>query len=343
MSNPTPQQQPPAAAVVDEEPQKHILDQGPPDEEFWEKYSRHLEFPLSSVGSILVHVMVAATIIFMFHLANTGTDRGAVPMKLVEPGGFDDEGEGSQGSGGTEQPIAEGNHNPFEKKSNEVMPLDKLPDAIANIKDLMKELDEGDAPVSASAAAAFSSVDEELRKKLLGSKRGSGNEAGRGDDGTKGKGPGGTGADSTRARTMRWTLRFRTASGEDYIQQLASMKATLVIPVPPENKEMMYYSDLSNPTSGRIATAADTRVIASQVKFSDDRRSSVEGVSRVLKLSYTPRVFWAVFPKNIEEELERKEKGHRNRRPEDIEETIFRITVRGGNVDIVVDEQKIKR
>ena len=341
MSNPAPQQ-PPAATVADEEPRKHILDQGPPDEEFWEKYSKHLEFPLSSVGSVLFHVMVGAIIIFMFHLANTSEDRGAVPMKLVEPGGFDDEGEGSAGSGGIQDPVTEGNHNPFQTKPQEVMPSEKLPDAIANIKDLMKALDEGDTPVSAQAAAAFSSVDEELRKKLLGSKRGSGPGDGRGDDGTMGKGPGGSGADSTRARTMRWVLRFRTASGDDYVQQLAAMGATIVMPVPPENKDIMYFPDLRNPTQGRITTAADTRVIANQVKFSDGRRDSVDNVVRVLKPGFTPKVFWAVFPKDIEEQLEREEKRYRNRRPEDIEETAFRISIVGGKPNIVVDEQKIK-
>jgi hypothetical protein len=142
---------------------------------------------------------------------------------------------------------------------------------------------------------------------------------------------------------MRWVLRFRTASGEDYIQQLAAMGATIVIPIPPENKDVLYYSDLRNPTNGRAATAADTRVIANQVKFSDGRRDSVDNVVRVLKPGFTPKVFWAVFPKNIEEELERKEKGYRNRSAADIEETAFKISVNGGNVNIVVDDQKIKR
>jgi len=343
MPNPEPTKLPTAAVVEDEE-RKHILDQGPPEEEFWEKYSRHLEFPLSTVGSILLHVLVGAFIVFvLFRLANQNVDRGAVPMKLVEPGGFDDEGEGSAGSGGNENPLTEGNSNPFQKSMNEVLPVEKMPEAIANIKDLMKALDEGDVPVSAQAAAAFNSVDDELKKKLLGSKRGSGNEAGRGDDGSKGTGPGGTGSDSTRARTMRWVLRFRTASGEDYLQQLSAMGGTIVVPVPPENKEYMYFPNPKDPSSGHMATAADTRTVANQIKFGDSRPDSVAGVAGALRLNFKPKSFWAIFPKNIEEELDRKERGYRNRRPEDIEETFFRITVTGGNVTIVVDDQKAKR
>ncbi len=55
------------------------------------------------------------------------------------------------------------------------------------------------------------------------------------------------------------------------------------------------------------------------------------------------KAFWAFFPSNLEEELARKEKGYRNRRPEDIEETIFRVTVRGGQFTIEVDDQVAKK
>ena len=105
----------------------------------------------------------------------------------------------------------------------------------------------------------------------------------------------------------------------------------------------MYFPDLKNSKTGRLATAADTRVVASQIKFSDGRPDSVSGVTSALRLDFRPKVFWAVFPKNIEEELDRKERGYRNRRPEDIEETIFSVKVSGGNYDITVADQSIKR
>ena len=35
----------------------------PPDEEFWEKYSPHYEFPLSTVGSIALHI--AGLVLFL--------------------------------------------------------------------------------------------------------------------------------------------------------------------------------------------------------------------------------------------------------------------------------------
>ena len=51
---------------------------------------------------------------------------------------------------------------------------------------------------------------------------------------------------------------------------------------------------------------------------SDTRPDSVRGVCEVLGVK-EPNVksFWAFFPKGLEDELDRKEKGYRNRRPEE--------------------------
>ena len=69
----------------------------------------------------------------------------------------------------------------------------------------------------------------------------------------------------------------------------------------------------------------------------------MQGVAGAVGLDFTPRTFWAFFPKSLEDELARKETGYRNKRADDIEETIFRVTVRGGRFELVVDEQKMKR
>ena len=342
MSNPVP---PPAAPVVEEEEQKHILDSGPPEEEFWEKYSSHLEFPLSTVLAILLHVAVGAIIIFMFHLANRGEDRNSVPLTLIDPGGFDESGQGSQGSGGKDDPITKGDSNPFEKSISDILPdPSMIPQAKADLKSLMQDLDpNSEMPITAENVAAFSTLDKELQKKLLGMQRGAGDGGGSGFDGTKGAGPGGTGADSTRARTMRWVLRFRTANGADYVDQLKAMGGVIIVPIPPENKQMMFFSDLSNPTNGKIGSDADLRQFGGLLQFSDGRQESVQGVSQVLGLTFRPKAFWAIFPKKVEKDLEMKEKGYRNRRAEDIEETVFSITVRAGQFEAVVVDQTKKK
>jgi hypothetical protein len=53
--------------------------------------------------------------------------------------------------------------------------------------------------------------------------------------------------------------------------------------------------------------------------------------------------FWAFFPRGLEDELSRKELAYRNRRSEDIEETIFSVLIRGGSYEVVVVAQTPKR
>lgn len=315
---------------------------GPPEEEFWERYNKRLEFPLSTVSAVLIHVLVAAALIFILvRLMDRETDKN-LPLKLVDVGGLDDAGDGSAGSGGVNDPLAIANSDPF-KAISEVLPdPSQLPQVKENVRKLL-EFD-GNLPISDVNAAAYSTLDEALRKKMLGvgAQKGDGPGTGKGYDGTKGSGPGGTGADSSRARSLRWVLRFRTTDGRDYLNQLSAMGAEILVPVPPDNSKCLIVTDIRNPKP-RMATDADFTRLAGQIKFSDTRRDSVKGVTEVLGVDFTPKSFWAFFPKGLEDELDRKERAYRNRRPEDIEETIFRVTVRGGSYEVIVDDQTAKR
>jgi len=84
-------------------------------------------------------------------------------------------------------------------------------------------------------------------------------------------------------------------------------------------------------------------VLAGKIRFSDARHNAVQGVAGAVGLDFTPRTFWAFFPKELEDKLARLETGYRNKRSDDIEETIFRVTMRGGSYDVIVDEQRMKR
>jgi hypothetical protein len=324
-------------------PQPAVI-QGPPEEEFWEKYNKRLEFPLSTVSSILLHVFVGALLVFVLVRLMNREEPPQVPLKLVEVGGLDDAGEGSAGSGGQEDPFIRADGDPITRQIESLSDPTKLPE-VNDVKQTIKYLDpEGNLPVSNSNLAALADLDKKLRDKLLGSREGAGNEPGRGYDGTAGKGPGGKGADSTFGRNLRWVLRFKVTGGSDYIAQLRAMGAEILVTVPnTDPPKHILVKDLSNPTSHRIATDADTSALAQKIRFSDNRPSVVKEVAGVLGLDFTPKAFWAFFPKEVEQELERKEKNYRNRQPDQIEETIFRVTVRGGNYDVVVDDQKVKR
>lgn len=314
---------------------------GPPEEEFWESYNKRLEFPTATVAAVLYHVIVLAILFVAFKWFISGPDRSSVPVKLINIEGLDDVGNGSQGSGGQEDPLADGSPDKLKDRSKDLLPTpDALPDV--SIADLRKIMDDnGTTPISPANAGAYKFLDDNLKKKMLGAQKGAGPGSGKGFDGTSGSGPGGVGADSTRARTLRWVLRFRV-SGDDYVAQLSAMGAVIMVPLPPENEKCLFISDLKNPNP-RLATDGDFNRLGNQIKFSDTRPDSVRDVCRILGVRENAKSFWAFFPKGFEDDLSRKELNYRNRRSEDIEETIFRVINRAGGFDIIVDEQTVKR
>jgi len=321
---------------------------GPPEEEFWERYNRRLEFPLSTVAAVLLHVLIAVVIIrVLLVLAASAPDRSSVDIKMVpEMGGLDDDGGGMAGSGGAPDPLAKGENDPWKANAAVLPDASTLPKVQEDLRKAINLDEPGvDAQVSAANAAQYEAVDVELKKKLLGIgvKKGSGAEGGKGFDGSKGTGPGGAGANSSRARSLRWVMRFSTADGQDYVAQLAAMGAVILVPLPPENKDCLYFADLKNRDNRKMATAADINALAGQIKFSDTRAESVRGVCDALGVREAARSFWAFFPRGLEDELSRKETNYRNRKAEDIEETVYRVIARGGTYEIIVDDQTPKR
>lgn len=323
---------------------------GPPPEEFWERFNKRLEFPLSTVSAILIHVLIGGLIVFgIFHLMDQEADKSGVPVKLVDLNGLDEGGLGSEGGGGsTDEAIVRSKDEGTRALIDSLPDPSKLPEIRENIRKTIVNIDPtGTLPISDANAAALASLDKSIRDKFLGARQGSGADSGEGYDGSKGKGPGGTGADSTLGRNMRWVLRFKVTGGHDYVDQLKSMGAVLLFPRPEDGKQCVFYS-LGNSMEGapRDGGLADDRLLsalANKIRFSDARRDAVQGVAGAVGLDFTPRTFWAFFPKSLEDELARKESGYRNKRSEDIEETIFRVTIRGGKYELVVDEQKTKR
>ena len=299
----------------------------PPADPFWQKYSNRHEFPLATVGAVLIHITAAAFIVFvLFGLANRDPERAAVPITFLDAS--DDHGDGTQTPGGVDVPF-QGRSELGPAASDFAADPTPLPTPTPDTPTLPTP----NAEVAAVPdSSRLSGLDKFLPKGPPGANRGVGDK--------NGNGP--AGANSTGARNMRWVLRFRTSDGHDYVQQLALIGAKIAVPVPPENKDQLYFADLKQP-KGRVATAADQKDIAAHVRFTDGRRDSVEGIGNALKLDFVPKSFAAVFPKAFEEELERKERAFRNRRPEDIETTTFRVAVRDGKVEVVVDDQQIKR
>ena len=318
----------------------------PPQEEFWDRYNKRFEFPISTTIAVLVHVAVAALVIVtLVHFMNRSSKNGGMAVQLVPDLGMDDDGLGRDGSGGVDDPKIESDSDPWRASLALLPSPTDLPKVQEDIRKLFDD-ESGTLPVSPANAPQYKELDKLLREKLMqppGAKKGEGNDAGRGNSGQKGTGPGGDSKEDSRKRSLRWVLRFNTSSGRDYLDQLAAMNATVLIPVPPANKDAILFPDLKDRTIRRMATDDDLKRLAGQVRFSDGRVDSVKGVCEALGVADRPTAFWAFFPKPIEAELLRKEIGHLNRRPEEIEETVFRIRVANGKVEIAVAGQTAKK
>lgn len=316
----------------------------PPEESFDEKYNARNEFSLAVVGAVLIQVAIAAVLVYVLAvLMGKGEDRTPVNVRPLGVAGLDDFGDGSAGSGGVADPIAVADGDPIQAAVDSLPDPSKLPEIREDIQKTIRTIDPtGNLPVSPANAAAYASLNEAVRKQLMGARQGAGSEKGSGFDGSKGTGPGGTGANSTLGRNMRWTLRFRVSSGRDYLEQLQAMKATILVPVPNSDKCVLI-EDLANPKNQRVVGPTELGRYAGLMQFHDVRREVVTSVGQTLGLDFVPTSFCAVFSKEREEELARKETAYRNRRAEDIEVTVFKVTVRGGDPEVVVDEQRPKR
>jgi hypothetical protein len=317
-----------------------------PDEKtFWNTYSPRHEMPISHVASALILLSFVGLLALFGMFALNSSNRKGAELGLYS--GDDDSGVGTEGSGGVENPITIGDNTAMKEDLQKIVP--NLDQTLPQVKEELKKIFDADnpnssTPISDDKLAPLLALDEKLRDKLLGTgqKKGSGGPNAQGDQGN-GQGSGGTGADSTRARSLRWIMRFKTAGGQDYLNQLSYLGAEVVVPLPPDNKQHYLFKDLANPKPGTMTTEKDWDRLAGQIQFSDYTRKSVLEVSQALNLDFTPKLFLAFFPRELEDRMSRMERGHQNRRSEDIEETVFEVIVRGGKYEIVVASQKLKR
>lgn len=319
-------------------------DPTPPAEQFWKKYSPHFEFPLSSVGSIALHVAVFVGLFLLLRYVVTGEDKTPAkiqPVVIGDIGAVGDSDGGASGmlGGGTPQDRAE----QFDEPEVPFVPEEVLMAARAELVEWIPDFKEAPDSVNdlakTDAFRKFANQGKEWRDALgegLGEQGGVGNanEPGVGD-GAGGDNPN---PGETARRMMRWTLNFRTTSGDDYLGQLAAMDAILWIPIPPEGPDNGWIiRDLENRDEREEGPINQFPMMS----FYDDRRESVTEVARTLGLSFVPSRFYAFFPKEMENRLAELEKAYRNRKESEILSTTFSVVIRGGRPQIAVQSQVV--
>ena len=296
--------------------------------------------------SSIIHVGLVAGLFVLVMLDSWSVDdKSSVPISLVDMGGFDDEGDGSSGSGGEINPLAVGTAVPT-PEDYAALPLNATLPQIKH--DFQKRIALEDPLGQVSAVRREGG-------RARPAQRGDPRQAARLSPGQWRRGrqrrhrpgrgrPRRLRSDETRARGLRWVIRFRTTSGQDYLEQLRSLGAIVVVPTPPDFKTRMYiFRDLNNPTPGVVIQPADWDELSDQIRFCDLKETSGRQISTVLNLPYTAPYFWAFFPKGLEDELARKETAYQNRRAEDIEETVFQAVQRGGQFELDIVRQTVKR
>jgi hypothetical protein len=312
----------------------------PPEEEFWERYSPHHEFPLSSVGSVALHIGGLVLFILALWLLSrmTITDKTAVPLRAVTLADGDGvEGRGS-GGGTNQKENVDPNRQAIPKRNVPEVDLKDMPPEMKPFLPKVPSDQPGLRPEDLPQYSKFAGLDPALRDRLLegmSGQKGTGPGKGAGGPGPEGAGGGHGNASSSASRGIRWELNFKTQSGEDYLEQLRAMKATLLIPQPKEWDTHKAYRLAEANIRGEDYDIAKLPGL----HFIDDDSGSASRLARAMGLDFSPPKFLAFFPKEVEEELAAKERDFRKRKESEIFSTSFRILIRDGRPSITVIEQ----
>ncbi len=326
----------PTAGPQSARPQSNL-----PEERFWKRYSPHGELPLSGAGSFALHALGVGLLVLLGFLGVWFTRPSrTLPVEAVQyPGGGRSNGvEGDRGPGSRVEAAADQKQqaaDPNAPHRPELAEAQKQPPPI--------QFKDGDRPLSWNPAAreAF----EGFRASAHSQPKDGPPAAGpsRGGPGPAGNGPGPAGRPRTKQdeRMLRWTLKFDTSSGEDYVRQLRGLGAILAIPVQGgERPEYKIVRDLSQ----RPAKLLDEDLSKiHRIYWIDDKPQSVREVMNTLGLKLQPRHFVAFMPEELEQKLLRLEKAHAGREEDQIYETKFRVVKRGGRFEPEVVEQTPKR
>ncbi len=317
----------------------------PPEEQFWEKYSPHHEFPISTVSTVLLHVLMLGMLILIFRYARDQDDRGSVPVKALLGdgslmGGDGDAGAAEGASGDDTNRVEQTGEVQTPQTQAPTIPATELPRIRVAVTEWVPSLQDNQDLIDVSETIKKMANLGDAAQKLIagtGGKKGSG--SGKAGDGPGKGGEGGGPGTSTAERTVRWRLTFNTLNGRNYMEQIAALGGRVLIPQPPDfQKNFHVIDDPRRPGLGNPFNLTDNK----EMFFIDDNPRSVGDVAAYLRLPFAIPYFVAVFPKEVEEELARKERAYRGHREEDILFTKFDISVRGGRYTIVVTDQQVK-
>ncbi|MHB1422761.1 MAG: hypothetical protein ACYC3I_06105 [Gemmataceae bacterium] len=341
----------------------------PPDEQFWQRYSPHAEFPLSSVGSFVLHLLLFGILGLMAWLGAMLFNNGSrsLPVEAVRldlgGGGGNPHGQGDGPNNG--EPVEAGpqtNENPVENQNQP----DDTPAPRIKVDPSAKVKQNFDAEhprflelPNTEQSRAFERLGDKAKRIRVPDRSNSSGygQGGKGSGGGSGDGKGtgvGNGQGEGRGtltqrekRMLRWSMLFNTDSGQDYVAQLNGLGAILAIPVREDGN--VEYKVVKN-LAARPAKLEDEDISQIQrIYWIDDKPRSVGDVLSTLGilLPRLPSHFYAFMPEELEKKLYDLEKAYlkkhyRGKTEENILETKFRINRSRGKFEPEVIGLKFK-
>jgi hypothetical protein len=336
------------------------LPRTPPEEQFWKRYSPHGELPLSGVGSLALHMLVVGTLILwswlLWNKFNNWKPDLPVDAVRLGGGGGNPLGVGdAPGAGQGPREAVEANETTLPKPADST-PSTLPPLSAAEAKKVESQFENPQRFISTNrtkAMDAFVRLDDKARTSFR-PRDPDGVQPGKGQGGTgsggglgEGRGPGeGSAAGPGKARLtkreermLRWSMRFNTQNGADYVSQLKGLGAILAIPAgdgPNPRYQIIRNEDLDR----RPPQLRDDDVTKIQrIYWVDDKPPSVAGVMDALGLRMHPSHFVAFMPKMLEDKLFQLELKYKGLREDQIHETKFEVTRGSGGFEPRVIDQ----
>jgi len=324
----------------------------PPDERFWQRYSPHYEFPLSSTTSFVLHGIAIVALIYVASIFALGEDSKPLSMDavVIAGGGGNIEGVGAgPGDGVPPAPGKEdlGKENVKEQAKPVVKPESLTTPAQSDLQ--VPEMKHTRFVESNEQLGAVAKQSADLKRKLMeglmagrgqgGSGRGGGKGSGVGTGEGPNSGPGKNNISVREKRNNRWTMIFNTdprEHGDDYRRQLLALGATIAFPEP--DGTYVVIRDLSRrPFRGTPCDLSSFHGI----RWSDEKAESVRSLFTALGLP-APPFFIAYFPESLERDLLEKELRYRNLSEDEIQKTKFDVVRHGGRyVPEVIRQLKV--
>lgn len=344
----------------------------PPDERFWQRYSPHGELPLSSAGSLALHLLVLGLMVLsaLWLSAIFGHANRSLPVEAVR---LDAGGGGGNPHGGGDDPnrgrppeevgdpkAEDQAANPNPVDTPEPLKLDVKPASAPPIQfdqpaiRMIQQTDTASSQAMQKLAKANIRVPLPDRPKSSPGKGGTG--SGGGSGGGKGPGIGDSSGEGSSGkltqrekRMLRWSMLFNTTNARDYLSQLQGLGAILAIPVEadanaadaPEKKYKVIHNLSARPVK---LVSEDVRKL-NRIFWADDNATSVQDVMALLGVRLRPNYFVAFMPQELEQKLYQMEKDYLEkhypgRREDDIVETKFRINRSGNKYEPVMREER---